>query len=210
MTTSGGNCGGTTSTPNIYTFSRRFSMQVNGGPGKMEKSSSNVTVTWAGHGMVLGDVVDVINGTNSACQSTSGGSGVSGVTAASFTFNQGSAGGGQCSGTYLISRRPYNAAKTIQGAPFYFTLSATEYCADRHLIDCVASTTPTTSGGKAYTFPAHVRYCSSLALAAQAPPVTTVSGTPSCIDKYNGPTYIYPRHGVVPHAVILYLRAQLT
>jgi type IV pilus assembly protein PilY1 len=194
VTTSGGNCGGSSGTPNMFTFSRRVQFQVNGGSGQMSKSSSNVTVTWSNHAFVLGDVVDVINGSDASCRTPSGGSSVNGVTSATLTFAQGTS-GGSCSGTYLISRRPYTTPKTLNGTPFYYTLSANEYCADIHLIDCVASTTATTSGGKAYTYPAYVRYCSSLALATQAPAVTTTSGTPLCIDKYVDPTYIYPRYG---------------
>jgi type IV pilus assembly protein PilY1 len=159
-----------------------------------------VTVTFQNHGLIPGDVIEVTGGAN--CTTGAAGALVGTVTANTFTYNAVTA-NGQCgAAVYTIKRRPANIRKAMNGAPFYFTLSPTEYCSDLHLTTCIAATAPTGN----FTFPAYVRYCSSDAFATQAPPVTVNAGQPACIDKYSAKTfpcgnaqcgpYVYPRYGL--------------
>ncbi len=53
----------------------------------------------------------------------------------------------------------YNQAYTLNGHPYYYTVSPGEYCSDAKLTTCVASTVPT----GAFTFPATLRWCNSSA-----------------------------------------------
>jgi type IV pilus assembly protein PilY1 len=112
-------------------------------------------------------------------------------------------GAGSCNGTYTAARKAANIKKSANGNPIYYTISPVEYCADLHLTDCVASNVPTTASGKTYSFPAYVRYCSSLALATAAAPVTLSGSTIQCVDKYYEPTYIYPRYGLLTRGDIV-------
>jgi type IV pilus assembly protein PilY1 len=165
---------------------------------------ATVTVTFYNHGLIAGDVIDVSGVPN--CETGANGAVVGQVSVDQFSFNS-SATKAQCANgspakMATIKRRPANIRANLSGYPFYFTLSPTEHCADLHLTDCIASSVPTAG----YTFPAYVRYCSSAALAAQAPPATIVGGQPTCVDKYVAGTfacpggtcggYIYPRYGV--------------
>ena len=154
----------------------------------LSKSAGNVTVTYPNHRMVPGDIVDVTAGGGNC---TVAGGSVAGVTANTLTFSVG--GGGSCTGSYTVARRPYKYPKAVFGRPFYYTIAPIEYCADPNLTLCVASSAPTSVSGVSYTFPAYVRYCSSSALAVQAAPVS--GGSPaSCESKYFG-SYVYPRYG---------------
>jgi len=159
-----------------------------------------VTVTFFNHGLIPGDIIDVTGGAN--CTTAGAGATVGAVTQDTFTYTAATANGQCAAAAYTIKRRPANIRKDIRTAPFYFTLSPTEYCADLHLTNCIAATAPTA----AFPIAAYVRFCSSAALAAQAPPVSLVGGTPTCVDKYVakpfpcasgqcGP-YIYARYGL--------------
>ena len=85
------------------------------------------------------------------------------------------------------------AIDTFKGNPYYFTITPDEYCSDRNLTNCTASTTAT----GAFVFPATVRYCGSTADAAAASPVSDAIGTttPKCRAKFNSSSYPYPRYG---------------
>ena len=51
----------------------------------------------------------------------------------------------------------FNQPYTLRGHPYYYTVAVGEYCTDKNLTSCIASTTP--SG--AYTHPATLRWCNS-------------------------------------------------
>jgi hypothetical protein len=82
------------------------------------------------------------------CNTPAAGAPVTGTSATTFTVTV--TGTGSCNGTYTAARRKANIRKSINNNVFYYTISPVEHCADLHLTDCVASTTPTTSGGKLY------------------------------------------------------------
>lgn len=67
----------------------------------------------------------------------------------------------------------FNQAYSLPGYPFYYNLSAGEYCTDKNLTSCITSKVPTVT----HTFPAKVRWCNSAAA------VTSANGT-GCQAKY--------------------------
>jgi type IV pilus assembly protein PilY1 len=155
-------------------------------------STFTFTSTAAAGGSCSGTYTIAKKGT--LCNTPGGGTAITGVTSTTFTVTI--SGTGSCNGSYTASRKPANIRKTVNTTPLYYTLSPVEYCADLHLTDCVASSVPKAVGSKSYDKPAYVRYCTSAALAAQAPPVTLSGTTIQCVDKYYEPNYIYPRYGI--------------
>jgi type IV pilus assembly protein PilY1 len=87
--------------------------------------------------------------------------------------------------TYGYGLTTGGAVKYKTGAPYYYRLSATEYCSDQNLTTCTAATAPT----GAFVYPAPVRYCTG---GTGSP---TTQNFTSCQLKYKetGTTYIYPR-----------------
>ncbi len=77
------------------------------------------------------------------------------------------------------------------GHPYYFRISAHEYCSDVNLVNCQLG-----SSGS-FTIPAPIRYCSTTANAADTNAVSDAVGTaiPKCRKKFNTTSYIYPRYG---------------
>ena len=67
----------------------------------------------------------------------------------------------------------FNQAYSLPGYPFYYNLSAGEYCTDKNLTSCITSKVPTVT----HTFPAKLRWCNSAAA------VTSANGT-GCQAKY--------------------------
>ena len=65
------------------------------------------------------------------------------------------------------------------GAPYYYQILATEFCADLALTNCVAASTPTVVGGVTFDKPAPVRFCDSAALT-------------TCQAKRSG-AFVYPK-----------------
>ena len=53
----------------------------------------------------------------------------------------------------------YNQAYTMRGNPYYYTVSAGEYCDSKTLTNCIVTTVPV----GAFTFPATLRWCNSSA-----------------------------------------------
>jgi type IV pilus assembly protein PilY1 len=60
---------------------------------------------------------------------------------------------------YIYPTSSFNTSTTVYGYPFYYTVSAGEYCSDKNLTSCITSATPSGS----YTFPAKLRWCNSSA-----------------------------------------------
>lgn len=58
---------------------------------------------------------------------------------------------------YIYPDSTYNDDLNVSGAPYYFTVSAKEYCDSPALRSCIATTAP--SG--VYTYPAKIRWCTS-------------------------------------------------
>lgn len=83
----------------------------------------------------------------------------------------------------------YRYAATLEGAPYYFTITPIEHCSDANLTNCIASTIP--SG--MHVYPATVRYCATKTDAAAAAPVS--GGAPKCRKKFDRTNYPYPRYG---------------
>jgi len=169
-------------------------------------SSKTVTAYFYNHMILVGDVITVSGGTNcnvnnvtvTAVGTTA--TAPSGFVPSSFTYAYTGSSSTKCSGTYTISRQPYNVAVMSTNTPFYYQLTPTEYCSDQHLAYCYASSTALPN----YTNAARVRFCNSAAAAA-APPVAPPSASPAaptaplpavtCEAKYLPPTYIYARYG---------------
>jgi type IV pilus assembly protein PilY1 len=82
-------------------------------------------------------------------------------------------------GLDTLGRRKYKF-----GAPYYYRIAATEYCADATLKDCVASETPTIVAGKSYNVPAPVRFCTD----------STRTNCQAKRDAINAPNYLYPKY----------------
>lgn len=77
-----------------------------------------------------------------------------------------------------------SSSKYVGGAPYYWSITPTEYCTTTALRDCVTSSAPTTVNGIAYNIPAKIRWCNSTALT-------------SC-QALKIPPYIYAKHiGIV-------------
>ncbi len=89
--------------------------------------------------------------------------------------------------TYGYPDATYKVLSSINGNPFYYTISPKEYCSDANLTTCVAAT----ASAGLDTYPAPVRFCNSAANASAAAPV---SGGSKCQAKYTS-TYKYPRYG---------------
>ena len=90
------------------------------------------------------------------------------------------------------SSSTYRYAHVLNTSPYYFTITAIEYCSDQNLTVCTAATAPT----GAFTIPAPIRYCRTTANAAAAAPVSGItSGTPKCQKKFDESNYPYPRYG---------------
>lgn len=66
--------------------------------------------------------------------------------------------------TFGFGRDGSGNRKYKLGAPYYYRITATEFCSDIQLTNCIASTSATTSGGVTYDKPARVRFCDSTAL----------------------------------------------
>lgn len=67
----------------------------------------------------------------------------------------------------------FNQSYTARGYPYYYTVQAGEYCTDKNLTTCIASSVPTAT----HTYPARVRWCNT------ADAVTSSTGE-GCQAKY--------------------------
>lgn len=61
------------------------------------------------------------------------------------------------SNAYQYPNSTYSSASSINGAPYYYNIQASEFCTAPNLKTCTSSTSPT----GLYTYPAKVRWCTS-------------------------------------------------
>jgi type IV pilus assembly protein PilY1 len=97
-------------------------------------------------------------------------------------------------GTSTTSFRFKEVVRT--GNPYYFTISAHEYCSDANLINCaLANADGTAPSG--FSIPAPIRYCGTPANAALTTAVSDAANAtaPKCRKKFDATSYTYPRYG---------------
>jgi type IV pilus assembly protein PilY1 len=193
----------------IYTSSGNISYSSNtstaacGSATRLCRTNSSpytITVKITNHGLSTGDQVSVSNNSSSnTCSDAfnTGGNFVSVTVVDANTFTYSDTGTSTSNRKCTFTRLAYKYANTIDSVPHYYTITPKEHCSDADLVNCVASTAPTTVSGTAYNFPANIRYCKSRTDAHAAAPVSGNSGTPAtakCRAKYDS-TYDSPRYG---------------
>jgi type IV pilus assembly protein PilY1 len=213
---SGLTCTQATVNPSVLGLPEQANVSFTAPAGAFTLSGTTVTVTFYNHMLMVGDVITVTTtdsgnhcvATNVAV-TTATQSATSPYVGTPFQFKYTTAVTGGCNGTYTVTRQPYNAIASGTTTPFYYRLTATEYCADQHLSVCYG----TTAALPNYTFPANVRYCNSAAAAAAAPVAppsssppapTSFPANPACQNKYlQSAGYVYPRYGQFSRADIV-------
>jgi type IV pilus assembly protein PilY1 len=93
----------------------------------------------------------------------------------------------------VVSGNPsasFNQDYNVFGYPFYYTVSAGEYCTNKNLTSCITATAPTAT----HTFPAKIRWCTSAA--------NVLSGS-GCQGKYSEVTdhEFIKWAGIVPNSL---------
>jgi type IV pilus assembly protein PilY1 len=176
------------------TFTTPNTTDCNGSAPDLCKSSSTVTVRVTNHGLRTGDRIRA-SGSNCSSGFHTGGSLVSVTVVDANTFTYSDSDSSTTNRQCTFTRPAYKYAQTINSNPHYYTITPKEHCSDAQLVNCVASTVPTTVAGTSYNFPAYVRYCKTRSDAHAPAPVSGNSGgTPRCRAKYDT-TYDSPRYG---------------
>ena len=168
------------------------------GSNSISKSGSTVTIILALNSPITDNlgVNDTLQISGGSCGNAYSNGGVQVATASTtastvtMTYANGTSNSGSGNRNCTIRRVPYNRAKNITVAPYYYTITPKEYCSSSNLTTCVASTTSVGVN----TFPAPVRYCNSAANANLVAPVSDPSTSPRCQAKYTT-TFKYPRYG---------------
>ena len=97
-------------------------------------------------------------------------------------------------GTAATSFRFQEVIRT--GNPYYFMISAHEYCSDANLINCALANADG-SAPSGFSIPAPIRYCGTPANAALTTAVSDAATVtaPKCRKKFDATSYTYPRYG---------------